>query len=131
MNTKIVIRPHEYYDSVRLMQTAETIRRDAGVEETILIMATDSNKRLLDVAGLLTDEVNRARPDDLIIAIVATDEAIAETAMRKAGQLLKERAVSSAQLTYRTMDSALAAVPDSNLALLVSVTSCSRSVENC
>jgi len=118
MNTKIVIKPHEYYDSVRLMQTAEMIRRDEGVEETILIMATDSNKRLLDVAGLLTDEVGRARPDDLIIAIVAADEDIVEVAMRKAEQLLKERAVSSAQLTYRTMDSALAAVPDSNLALI-------------
>mgnify|MGYP001496032907 CR=1 FL=1 len=50
---RVLVKTREYSDSVRLMQLSATIRSMAGVEEAILMMATDNNKRLLDSSGLL------------------------------------------------------------------------------
>ena len=75
MSRRVVIRSHEYYDSVRLMQVSESVRKQSGVSEAILMMATANNKKLLDVAGLLTPAVEQAAPDDLVMAIVANDDA--------------------------------------------------------
>lgn len=118
MNTKIVIKTNQYYDSVRLMQTAEKLRREDGVEEAMLMMATDNNKRLLEIAGLLTPDASAATPNDLLIAVVAGNEALAAAAIRAAEAMLNESVGSNANLTYRTLDSAMSAAPAGNLALI-------------
>ena len=81
MSRRVVIRSHEYYDSVRLMQVSESVRKLSGVQEAILMMATVNNKKLLDVAGLLTPEITEAAADDLVVAIVADDDAAADSAL--------------------------------------------------
>jgi FdrA protein len=118
VSIKVIVKPHEYYDSVRLMQVSERVRREEGVRETILMMATNNNKRLLEIAGLLTEEAKGASANDLVIAIVAISEDIAEKVMQKAEHLLKEKAAPLTEFAYRTLDSALSALPDANLALI-------------
>jgi len=112
------VKQREYYDSVRLMRTAEMIRRQEGVQEAMLVMATESNKQLLEAAGLPTGEAAEATPNDLVIAIVAESEEAAERAMQEAERLLKERAAAGERHVYRTLASALGTMPGGNLALI-------------
>lgn len=118
MNKNIVIKTNQYYDSVRLMQTAEKIRQQTGVLEAMLMMATDNNKRLLEIAGLLDANAATATPNDLIIALVAESEAVGQEAMKSAEIMLNKGVGNTAQLTYRTLDSAMGATPAGSLALI-------------
>ena len=112
-----MIRFHEYHDSVRLMRVSEQVRREAGVQEIILAMGTQNNKKILAAAGLGNAKVDAAAANDLVIAIVADSEGAAERAIEKADTLLIQRA-SGASNTYRSLGSALGAMPDANLALI-------------
>lgn len=62
-----------YFDSVRLMQVTRDVKDVAGVEASLVAMATDLNLRLLDEMGFDRGAVAAAGPDDLVIAIRATD----------------------------------------------------------
>lgn len=119
MASRIVIRPREYHDSVRLMRASEAIRQEAGVREAMAMMATANNKKILDTSGLLTDEVKAANPDDLIIAVVAESEAEAENAISAAQDFLNQKAQSGQQtLIPRSIDAACATQPAINLACI-------------
>lgn len=119
MASRIVIRPREYHDSVRLMRASEAIRQEAGVREAMAMMATANNKKILDTSGLLTDEVKAANPDDLIIAVVAESEAEAENAISAAQDFLNQKVQSGQQtLIPRSIDAACATQPAINLACI-------------
>ena len=118
MSRRVVIRSHEYYDSVRLMQVSESVRKLDGVQEAILMMATVNNKKLLDVAGLLTPEITDAAPDDLVLAIVADDDAAADSALEQAEQMLSKGSAGASDYVHRTLDSALQMLPDANVAVI-------------
>lgn len=119
MASRIVIRPREYHDSVRLMRASEAIRQEAGVREAMAMMATANNKKILDTSGLLTDEVKAANPDDLIIAVVAESEVEAENAISAAQDFLNQKVQSGQQtLIPRSIDAACATQPAINLACI-------------
>ena len=115
---RVLVKPREYSDSVRLMRISEKLRGLSGVGEAILMMATDNNKRLLESAGLLLAEARSASANDLVIAIRAEADEAAEAAVRQAESLLKERVAKDTTHTFRTFDSALEALPEANLALI-------------
>jgi FdrA protein len=92
MKVRVVIRSREYHDSVRLMQVSERIRKERGVDEAILMMATDNNKKILAASGVLTNEVADAKSDDLVVAVVASDETQADAAIETAIEQLSQRA---------------------------------------
>ena len=117
MVNRVQIRAREYHDSVRLMQVSEQVRNEKGVQETILMMGTDNNKKILATAGLHSAELEAAAANDLVIAIVADNEEAANRAQKKANALLMERA-SGASNTYRSFETALGAMPQANLALI-------------
>ena len=79
-----------YQDSVRLMRLSEELAAFPGVSRATVAMATDANRRLLAEAGMLVGEVAGARPDDLVIAVDAADEATAAAALARAEELLVE-----------------------------------------
>ena len=112
-----MIRVREYHDSVRLMQVSEQVRREAGVQEAILMMGTDNNKKVLATAGLPGAEVEAAAANDLVVAIVADSEEAANRAFEKADALLIQR-TSSTSNTYRSFETALGAMPNANLVLI-------------
>lgn len=109
MASTVLIRPREYHDSVRLMRVSEAIRHEPGVTEAMVMMATPNNKKILATAGLMTPEVEAARPDDLVLAITAgTEEQVAST-LKVAEEALAKRAGAAAGSAARTLDAALAA----------------------
>lgn len=119
MSSRLLIRPREYHDSVRLMQVSERVRRESGAREAILMMATDNNKKILAAAGIQDEALGTARADDLVIAVVADGEEQAGAALALASELLNARSQSAAgSYRPRTLEAALVADRQSNIALI-------------
>ena len=68
----------------------------SGVEASLVAMATDLNLRLLDEMGFDRAPVAAAGPDDLLIAIRATDPAAADVGAAAAEHSLAGPAAASA-----------------------------------
>lgn len=98
MPTTLDIRSGLYYDSVALMQVSAQVKATEGVDTALIGMGTELNVGLMREAGF--DIPDSAAPNDLIIAISASDDAaltsglaavdeaftrIAETATRSLG----------------------------------------------
>ena len=84
-----------YFDSVRLMQVTRDVTGVAGVERAMVAMATDLNLGLLDDMGFDRSHSPAAGPDDLIVAIRATDQSAAEAARAAAERALTGPAAST------------------------------------
>ena len=77
--------PNLYKDSVSLMQVSAKLNALEGVEQASVAMATAANiERMRDAGMPITLE---ARPNDLLIALLADDET-AKQALTLAGELL-------------------------------------------
>jgi FdrA protein len=114
------IRKGFYLDSVALMRFSREVAALPGVEECGMMMGTPANMRIMADARVLDDTGRAAAPGDLVIAIRAVDAATAETARTAATKLLDAPRKSSraAAWTPRTLRSAVAAMPEANLALV-------------
>jgi len=66
-------RPGAYADSVTLMQASTDVRKADGVEAALIAMATELNLGLLAEMGFAAPP--EAGPNDLLIAVRATDDA--------------------------------------------------------
>lgn len=73
INTRVL--KNQYHDSVALMLAAKQLKAHTEVEDAALIMGTEINKELLVQGGLLTNEAQSARPNDLIISIKCKENA--------------------------------------------------------
>ena len=118
MKSRITVRPREYHDSVRLMQVSAQVRRLDGVEEAILMMATDTNKNLLATAGIASKEIREAARDDLVIGVIARNADDADTAMAEAVSLLRSRTPDVWARQHGSLDSAVEAMPNATLTLI-------------
>jgi succinyl-CoA synthetase alpha subunit len=120
MTVKTLVKRSEYHDSVSLMLVARELSKLEGVSDAAVVMATDANKSILAEAGLLTDEVKPASPNDLLISINAENGSLAEAALQKAEALLKKK-VSSGQMGEfkpKTIRGAISSHPAANLAVI-------------
>ena len=112
-----------YRDSVTLMQLSAKIAALAGVHEASVVMATQGNLDLLREAGLLAGEV-AVSPSDMLVVLRAESEAAAGAALAQAERLLAGGDGPAAdrggpkELPPRSIQMALAAHPDANLALI-------------
>jgi succinyl-CoA synthetase alpha subunit len=85
-------------------------------------MATDLNREVLAESGLLFDDAATAGPNDLAIAVRASDAGSADAALRTAEALLAEQrgtnGASAAQKPARTIGSAVRRQPHANVAVV-------------
>ena len=79
---------NSYRDSVELMQIAAAIEGRDGIERAGLVMAPPANRDVLAAAGLLTDAIDGAGPNDLVVAVAAVDDAAATAALDEASARL-------------------------------------------
>ncbi len=75
MTRTVEVHRGRYYDSVRLMQVSRDVLAVPGVVESLVAMATELNLGLLSGMGFVTNELGPCGPNDLLIAIAATDDA--------------------------------------------------------
>ncbi|MGP1675301.1 MAG: acyl-CoA synthetase FdrA [Candidatus Limnocylindrales bacterium] len=115
---------NSYRDSVELMQIAAAIEGRDGIERAGLVMATPANRDVLAAAGLLTDAVDGAGPNDLVVAVAAADDATATAALDEASARLtggaggEDGAGESTATRASTLAEAVAELEGANLVLI-------------
>ncbi len=119
MIVRVQVVPNSYYDSVALMAVAAIVNRQPGVDVAALLMGTSANLELLRDSGLWDPQLEQVSPNDLIVAIRATDEQTATAAIEQAIQSLRaaspvRESVERATLP-RTLRSALRLSPQAQL----------------
>jgi len=120
MTVRTLVKFSEYHDSVSLMLAARELSGLEGIQDAAVVMGTEANKSILASAGLLTDDVRDAGPNDLVIAVKAGNISLAESALGKAEGLLKKKAaaVGTGEYMPKTVHSAAASHPSANVAVI-------------
>ena len=78
MATGFVIRKNQYYDSVFLMGVNKRLADIAGGEQTAVLMGSEKNKELLADIGVQDPLIDAARPNDLIVAVIAGTQQVVD-----------------------------------------------------
>jgi FdrA protein len=119
----VVLRSGVYADSVKLMQVSRDVGATEGVTGVLVAMATPLNLEIAASMGLAPDE--EASPEQLLIAIRATDDAAltAATAAVDAALVARERSsATAATIPLRTIGAGLDELPvDTEALAIVSV----------
>ncbi len=118
MTTAVALKKDEYYDSVFLMRIAQRMSQEPGIEQAVAIMGSEKNKGLLAQAGFHNPEIAQASPNDLIVGVSADSPERAWAVLGRIDEWLQQRQIESKQATYRTLEQAEQAQPDSNLAVI-------------
>lgn len=115
--------PNLYRDSVTLMQHAAALSRLPRINQASLVMATPANLTLLVEAGLAASDT-APRPNDVLLAIEATDRDAIAAAAAEAERLLREppsgtrRPDAPDTPSPRSLEMGLSTLPGANLALI-------------
>jgi len=105
---RIILHKDSYYDSVFLMLISSDIKQMDGVGEAVVAMGTEMNRDLLSDMGMSGPELAEATPNDLIIAVEAADETILAAAEAAVENLLRKKASSGTEDSYRPGSTAAA-----------------------
>ncbi|MCC6051625.1 MAG: hypothetical protein LM585_00090 [Fervidicoccaceae archaeon] len=114
---KTVVEKNLVRDSLVLMKISEDLKKIPGVEEALVAMGTETNKKLAMDLGVFTPDVEKASEGDLFIAIRASSQEALEKAIAAAREMLSKPA-GAGEAEFYDVDMALAALPDANLALI-------------
>src|SRR5215217_6947988 len=121
MQTVNLVMRNRYQDSVTLMQVAVRLRELEGIEDASLMMGTEPNREMLAEAGLLTSTGEAAGPNDLIVALWGTSEAIEEAQANLEVLMRAEIPVASgeqARVIPHSLSGGLAQLSGANLVLI-------------
>ncbi len=120
MAIKTMIKVSQYHDSVSLMLVARELSGYEGVQDAAVVMATEANKSILSEAGLLTDEANAATANDLVIAVMAVNEQVADEALEHAEVILSKKASQDDEVGFKpkTIRGAVSSYPNANVAVI-------------
>lgn len=119
MAVQTMIRKNAYYDSVTLMLITKDLAKLPGVVNILVGMATELNKELAGNLDLMTPELDTLTANDFFVTASLTEETTMEK-LTEAMEALLSKKKSSGGSGYRpaTLQSALSAEPDFNLALI-------------
>ncbi|WP_316571961.1 acyl-CoA synthetase FdrA [Neobacillus sp. YIM B06451] len=116
-----IIKKNSYQDSINLMLLTNAISATEGVNKAQIMMGTPSNKDIFRGAGLYTEELEAAQPNDMAIVVDTEDEKLIDEILVKVDEYLQNQATTSAGDEYetvRTWDKAIKAMPDATVALI-------------
>lgn len=116
------VHRNSYRDSVELMGIAAQLEQLPGVERAGLVMATAANLAVLSEAGLAEAAADGAGPNDLVVAVAASDATVADGALVRAAALLAAGSgngdTTVATRVAQTIAEGVKELPDANLALI-------------
>lgn len=116
-----VVKKNFFRDSLQLMQLSEEAKKIPGVLDAAVVMGTETNKEILKKLGLLTPEGESATNNDMILAVKVEDESRLSEALNSIEELVTrppEAAAAGVEEVYFSVESALEALPDANLAVV-------------
>jgi 3-oxoacyl-[acyl-carrier-protein] synthase III len=85
---KFRIRKNYFQDALRLMRISKSLREMEGVNKAVAVMATEKAKFALEDAGLMTEEIKGSGGSDLVMAVEADSEEIANRALARMEELI-------------------------------------------
>jgi len=118
MASAYILRKSQYYDSVFLMRIAKTLNEEPGVTQSAVLMATEANKELLAQIGITGPPIEEATPNDLVVALVAKDEAVIERLMSTLDERLQAVSIARKSANFRSLEEAAIANPHSSLVVI-------------
>ncbi len=118
MSSGYVIRTNQYYDSVFLMGVNKRLSQAEGVEQTAVLMGSERNKVLLEDIGIGGPEVDNARPNDLIVAVIAKTPEIVKSVLNDLDEALSGADEGPSTPNFFTLEDGLLEKPLANLAIL-------------
>src|SRR6476659_5453914 len=114
------VKPNRYQDSVTLMQAAARLREMPGIDDASLMMGTEPNLEMLRDAGLLSKEGESAGPNDLVVALSGSTEALNHVEQQLEDLLRSE--LPHAEMREReephTLSAGLSELPAANFVLI-------------
>lgn len=118
MASGYVIRTNQYYDSVFLMGVNKRLSQRDGVEQTAVLMGSETNKVLLKDIGIEGLAIDNALPNDLIVAVIARTEDLVETVLNDLDDALSAVDEGVPTSKHHTLEDGLGQKPLANLAVL-------------
>lgn len=112
-----VVKRNFHRDSVRLLHLSEEAKKIDGIKDAAVVMGTTTNKEILQKLDLLTDEGRAASETDMILAVMADSQSIIDNAMKQIEEMVLKPPAAKGRSFY-SVDAALQAVPDANLAIV-------------
>jgi len=116
-----VVKRNLYRDSIQLMRLSEDVKKLEGVEDAVVSMGTDTNRRLLQELGLLAKEARSGTDGDLIIAVRVREGAGTAEVMTRVEQMVMSppAATGGARTTVmHSVQSAVDRMKGANLAIV-------------
>jgi len=118
MPVGLVVRKNQYYDSVFLMGVNKRLSEQPGVQQTAVLMASEANKGLLAEIGVRDGRIDAAQPNDLVIAVVADSQEIADSLLAQIDRFFESSHPVKAKMDVRTLQDGLGMKPQANLAVI-------------
>lgn len=116
-----VVKPNLFRDSIQLMRLTEDVKKLDGVDDAVVSMGTDTNKRLLRDLRLLGRESEGAGDGDLIIAVRVAEGAKADEVMERVQKLVMAPPSArggSRRRAFHSLGAALETMEGANLAVV-------------
>ena len=118
MTPLVIVRRDSYHDSVLLMRVSQKLKARDGVEDAVVAMGTPHNRALLAQAGFSGEALDSAGPNDLLIAVKATEAVTARLEAEVDGLLRPNAAAGVAEARPATLAAAWRDHPEINLVLI-------------
>lgn len=118
MASGYVVRKNEYYDSVFLMRIAQILNDEPGVQQSLVLMATQANKTILAEAGISGSSIDTATPNDLVVAVISLENAIVEMMLASLDARLQNISRPDKPSSFRSFDEAAIFNTGINLAVI-------------
>jgi FdrA protein len=112
-----VVKKNFHRDSVQLLHLSEEAKKIEGIKDAAVVMGTTTNKEILQKLNLLTDEGRAALESDMILAVMADSQSAIDEAMKQIEEMVLKPPPAKGRSFY-SVDAALQAIPDANLAIV-------------
>jgi FdrA protein len=112
-----VVKKNFHRDSVQLLHLSEEAKKIEGIKDAAVVMGTTTNKEILQKLNLLTDEGRAALESDMILAVMADSQSAIDEAMKQIEEMVLKPPTAKGRSFY-SVDAALQAIPDANLAIV-------------
>jgi succinyl-CoA synthetase alpha subunit len=116
-----VVKRNFFRDSLQLMRLSEEAKKLPGVDDAVVAMGTETNKRLLQDLRLLGPEGKAAGDGDLILAVRVTAGSNGKDAVERIQKMVISPPLAPEGLravTFHSVGSALEHLRDANLAVV-------------